>query len=278
MCVEVLEVALCTLFFPPFICFQSYFSKAWLVGVLEFMAMLTPNSTSKQHCAYALLGTNISPPKVCLSRWFSGFPVWWDMLLPWRAIFFEGGSFLFSSSGPQLPETFISSAHQGCQKAFSLLFPKHRHFDVEDLSTGLLQRVAEAGDVTCEKFIAMYLEVPPAGVSRQTVTPVDPWLQGVSFEECYWWNFKKDVVSQYSCLFKWKWLALLKVTINFFWMVSKPLSLGKCKVLPIKKMQIWLWCLWNRVAWPEAKTNCNLNKQVRNETVMQNSSSTPSEN
>ena len=47
--------------------------------------MLTPNSTSKQHCAYALLGTNISPPNVCLS-----------MLLPWRAIFFEGGSFFIS--------------------------------------------------------------------------------------------------------------------------------------------------------------------------------------
>eukprot|EP00434_Breviolum_minutum_P003819 symbB.v1.2.003360.t1/scaffold186.1/size279346/7 len=52
---------------------------------------------------------------------------------------------------------------QSCQKAFSLLFPKHRHFDVEDLSTGLLQRVAEAGDVTCEKFIAMYLEAVKVG-------------------------------------------------------------------------------------------------------------------
>ena len=91
--------------------------------------------------------------------------------------------FYFHLPFPKLPETLISIAHQGCQKAFSLLFPKHRHFDVEDLSTGLLQRVAEAGDVTCEKFIAMYLEVAPAGVSRQTVTPLDPWLQGVSFEE-----------------------------------------------------------------------------------------------
>ena len=54
----------------------------------------------------------------------------------------------------------------GFQKAFSLLFPKHRRFDIEDLSTGLLQRVAEAGEnITCEKFIAMYLEAQAAGLS-----------------------------------------------------------------------------------------------------------------
>ena len=87
----------------------------------------------------------------------------------------------------------------GFQKAFSLLFPKHRRFDIEDLSTGLLQRVAEAGDVTCEKFIAMYLEAQAAGLTGtqrwilfslkklpRRKSSNHPFFMGraVSFEEC----------------------------------------------------------------------------------------------
>ena len=45
----------------------------------------TEDHTIPETNIYTLLGTNISPEKPILSRWFSFFPRW-DMLISWRVV------------------------------------------------------------------------------------------------------------------------------------------------------------------------------------------------